>query len=103
MQAGCAPLVPPQTEDLVLDHRPGLGSLLDLALVYLHDLCRTTLSALGRHSLRSTEQGVLSSLLLAQQLSGITPSQWMAPLCWNGQPLELLLFQGSTLTLSKLI
>src|SRR5688572_8190121 len=53
-------------------------SLLGLAPAYLRDLCCPTLGAPGRRSLRSS--GACSwSLLPAQLLSRIGPSQWLAP------------------------
>jgi len=60
-----------------------------LALVYLHDLCCTKLSAPDRRVLCSTDQACSSSLSPVLLRSRISPSQWLDISLWNGFPLAL--------------
>jgi len=55
LYAGCAPLAPHPTEDLVADHCLSLAVLAGLAMAYPRDLCCITLGVPSRRSLHSTE------------------------------------------------
>ena len=71
-------------------------------LICRYSVYKAVYTAPGRRSLRSTERGVLRSILPAQLLSRIAPSQWLAPPSGMGCLWRCDCIPESTLNLSIL-